>query len=121
MAKLTDDVRRAIEEIHPAAVATAGRDGKPNVSVKGSARVVDDETVAFADVASPRTVANIRENPRVSIIWSDAAHHRSCRIWGTATLVTSGNLFDELARELSARSMTVKNVVAVTVDEVELT
>ena len=82
MTKLTDEAQKAIAEIRPSLVATAGKTGKPNVSAKGSFRVLDDEHVVFADIASPRTVANIRENSQVAVICLDAAARKGCRIWG---------------------------------------
>ena len=66
MTLLTDDAKKAIAEIRPSLVATVNGNGKPNVSAKGSLRVLDDEHIVFADIASPRTVVNIRENPEVA-------------------------------------------------------
>ena len=98
---------------------TASKTGKPNVSAKGSVRVVDDDHVAFADVASPRTVANIKENPQVAIICLDSQTRKSCRIWGKGEVLDSGPLFDGMAAAMSKMNMTPKNVVKVTVEEVE--
>lgn len=118
MSKLTDEARKLIGEIRPALVATANKSGKPNVSAKGSLRVVDDEHVAFANVASRRTIANISENPQVSIICLDV-QRRSCRIWGKAEVLNSGELFDRVSEEMVARNIKVSSVVKVSVDEVE--
>ena len=82
MAKLSKEAKKVIGEIRPALVATASKTGKPNVSAKGSLRVLDDEHIIFADIASPRTVANIQDNPQVALICLDAAAHRGCRVWG---------------------------------------
>lgn len=119
MTKLTDEAKKAIAEIRPSLVATAAKNGKPNVSAKGSFRVLDDEHVVFADIASPRTVANIRENPRVAVICLDAAKRKGCRIWGQGTVLDSGELFDQLTAEYAEKNMQVKNVVKVAVEEVE--
>jgi hypothetical protein len=119
MTKLSDEAKKAIGEIHPALLATASRTGKPNVSAKGSLRVLDDEHVIFADIASPRTVANIRENPQVAVICLDAAARKGCRIWGQGSILNSGELFDQLTAEYAEKSMEVKNVVKVAVQEVE--
>ena len=119
MAKLSDEARKVIGEVRPALVATASKSGKPNVSAKGSVRVLDDESVVFADVASPRTVANIKENPQVAIICLDRETRKSCRIWGKGEVLDSGPLFDETAAAMSKMNMTVKNVVKVAVEEVE--
>ena len=119
MARLTEESKKAIGTIRPCYVATAGKTGKPNVSAKGSLRVIDDEHVLFADVRSPRTIANIKENPQVAIICLDAPTHHGCRIWGKGEIISSGELFDKAVTDLAARNMKVNHVVKVTVDEVE--
>ncbi len=119
MARLTDEAKNAIAEISPSLVATASGTGKPNVSAKGSLRVLDDEHVVFADIASPRTVANIRENPQVSVICLNAAARTGCRIWGQGNVLNSGELFDQLTAEYAEKNMVVKHVVKVAVEEVE--
>lgn len=119
MTMLTDEAKKAIAEIRPSLVATASKTGKPNVSAKGSFRVLDDEHVVFADIASPRTVANIKENPQVAVICLDAVARKGCRVWGKGSIVNSGELFDQLTAEYAEKKMEVKNVVKVTVEEVE--
>ena len=119
--KITEEAKNAIGEIRPALIATAGGSGKPNVSAKGSLRVLDDEHVAFADVASPRTIANIRENPQVAIICLDAESRKSCRLWGKGEILDSGELFDQFSAALAERKMKVNHVVKVAVEEVETT
>ena len=120
MTKLTDEAKKAIGEIHPSLLATASRTGKPNVSAKGSLRVLDDEHILFADIVSPRTVANIRENPQVAIICLDAIARKGCRIWGKGRILDSGELFDQLTAEYAEKNMVVKNVVKVAVQEIEI-
>ncbi|MBI2852264.1 MAG: pyridoxamine 5'-phosphate oxidase family protein [Chloroflexi bacterium] len=119
MAKLSEEAKKLIGEIHPALVATASKSGKPNVSAKGSFRVLDDEHVIFSDVNSPRTVANLKENPQVSIICLDAASRKSCRIWGTAEVLDFGPLYDEAVAAMAARNVKPKHVVRITVIESE--
>jgi hypothetical protein len=119
MSKLTDEAKNAVAEIRPSLVATASGTGKPNVSAKGSLRVIDDEHVAFADIASPRTVANIRENPQVAIICLDAAARKGCRIWGQGSIFNSGELFDQLTAEYDAKNKVVQHAVIVAVEHVE--
>jgi uncharacterized protein len=119
MAQLSEEVKKAIGAIRPSMVATASRTGKPNVSAKGSLRVLDDEHVIFADVASPRTIANIKENPQVAVICLDAAARKGCRIWGKGEVLNSGGLFDKMTAELASRNMKVNNLVKISVEEVE--
>jgi predicted pyridoxine 5'-phosphate oxidase superfamily flavin-nucleotide-binding protein len=119
MAKLTEETRKIIAECGPALVATASKQGKPNVSVKGSFRVVDDEHVVFAEGGRLYTLANLRENPQLSAIVFDPATRKGCRIWGKTEIVDSGDLFDSISAEFAARKMEVKQLVEVAVEEVE--
>ena len=118
MAKLSEEAKKIINEVHPGLVATADRDGKPNVSAKGSFRVLDNEHVVFSDVASPRTIANLQENPQLAAIVFDPATRHGCRIWGTAEILESGDIFDAAAAQLSSRGITVNHVVRVAVEDV---
>lgn len=117
MARLTEEAKKIIGELRPALIATANKDGKPNVSPKGSFRVLDDEHVAFADIASPRTIVNLRENPQLSAIVFDAATRKGCRIWGKAEVLESGELFDTISAEYATKGMKVKHLVKVAVEE----
>lgn len=119
MVKLTEEAKKSIREIRPSLVATASKTGKPNVSAKGSLSVLDDEHVVFAHIASPRTVANIKENPQVAIICLDAKTRKGCRVWGRGEILDSGEIFDKMVAEWASRNMTVRNVVKIAVQEVE--
>ncbi len=117
MAKLTEEAKRIIGEFGPALIATASKQGKPNVSPKGSFRVLDDEHVVFANIASPRTIANLKENPQLTAIIFDRSTRKGCRIWGKAEIMDSGDLFDSISAEMAQREMKVIHVVNVTVEE----
>jgi len=117
MAYLSDEAKEIINETHPGWVATADQRGQPNVSAKGSFRVLDDEHVMFADIASPRTIANLVENPLLSAIVYDPVKRRGCRIWGRAEVMDAGDLLDRVRRELAERKMDAKHVVVIRVDE----
>jgi predicted pyridoxine 5'-phosphate oxidase superfamily flavin-nucleotide-binding protein len=119
MAKLTAEAKKIIGELRLAMVATASKAGRPNVSIKGSFRVLDDEHIIFADVASPRTMANLRENPQLAAIVFDPATRKGCRLWGKAEILESGDLFNSMSADFARMKMTVKHVVRVTVTEVE--
>lgn len=119
MAKLSEEAKKAIAEFGAALVATASKDGKPNVSPKGSFSVLDDEHVIFADIASPRTMANLAENPQLSAIVFDPSTRKGCRIWGRAVeTLDSGDLFNTISAQFEPMGMKVNHIVKVAVDEV---
>jgi len=119
MGKLPEKVKETIAEIRPGIIATASKDGKPNVSAKGSFRVLDDDHVVFADISSPRTIANLRENPNVSILVVHPKSMRGCRIWGKGEILDSGELFEQMSKEFAELNLKVNHVVKITVEETQ--
>lgn len=81
---ITDPVRALIETQRLCYVATVGPDGQPNLSPKGSLKVLSRHRLAFADMASPQTVANLQDNPRLEINVVDPFLRRGYRIKGRA-------------------------------------
>jgi predicted pyridoxine 5'-phosphate oxidase superfamily flavin-nucleotide-binding protein len=77
-------------------VATVCPDGTPNLSPKGTTRVWDDDHLIFADIRSPGTIANLRQNPAIEINVVDWFTRKGYRFKGIATVIESGALFDEL-------------------------
>ena len=119
MSKLSDEIKETIASIRPAIIATASKDGKPNVSAKGSFRVLDDDHVAFADISSPRTIANLMENPKISILIMHPKSMKGCRIWGKAEVLESGELFEQISKDFAERDLEVKHVVKIEVEEAQ--
>jgi predicted pyridoxine 5'-phosphate oxidase superfamily flavin-nucleotide-binding protein len=58
--------------------------------------VWDDEHLVFADIRSPRTIANLKQNPAIEINVVDWFTRKGYRFKGTATVFESGPQFDEL-------------------------
>jgi predicted pyridoxine 5'-phosphate oxidase superfamily flavin-nucleotide-binding protein len=95
MGILTEDMRRVVEEQRLGFVATVCPDRTPNVSPKGTVAVWDDDTLVFADIRSPRTVANLRQNPAVEINVVDPLARKGYRFKGTGAVHAEGPIFDE--------------------------
>lgn len=119
MSKLSEKVKETIAEIRPGIIATASKDGKPNVSAKGSFRVLDDDHVVFADISSPRTIANLKENPQVSVLVIHPKSMKGCRIWGKGEIIGSGELFDQMSKEFAELNLKVNHVVKIAVEETQ--
>lgn len=76
-------------------VATASKDGKPNVSIKGSFKMLDEEHLLFSDIFSLKTRKNLLENPQVAIMVYDVESRRGYMFQGAAELLSSGSLYDQ--------------------------
>ncbi len=97
MAKLTPEMQDLIRYQPIGFVATVGADGQPNVSPKGALKIVDDETLAFADLFSLKTRANLAANPAVAVAIADLESYEGYQFRGRAELLERGPIYDEVA------------------------
>ena len=95
MGVLTSDMKRVVDEQRLGFVATVCPDGTPNLSPKGTTAVWDDDHLAFASIASPGTIANLRQNSNVEVNVIDPFVRKGYRFKGVATVLESGPTFDE--------------------------
>lgn len=117
---LDDDMREMVARLRLCYVATVTPDGRPNLSPKGSLRVIDDEHLAFADIASPVTVRNLKSNPHIEVNMVDPVLRRGYRFKGTAQVLHEGEVFSLVADELwtrEGRQYPVNAVIAIRIEE----
>src|SRR6476661_7236773 len=60
-------MKRVVAEQRLGFVATVCPDGTPNLSPKGTTAVWDDDHLVFANIRSPGTLANLRQNANVEV------------------------------------------------------
>jgi uncharacterized protein len=120
MGILTEDMKRVVNEQQLGFVATVCPDGTPNLSPKGTTAVWDDEHLIFADVCSPNTIANVRQNPAVEINVVDNLLRKGYRFKGVATIVCEGPQFEKMLDFYRKRgsSSVKRHIVLVKVDRV---
>lgn len=97
------DIHLCFEGAIPAVIATASADGTPNVTYLSRVRLVDDERVALSNQFFSKTVRNLTENPRASVLLIDPLAYDAFRL----TLVYErterrGALFDRLREDVDA-------------------
>jgi predicted pyridoxine 5'-phosphate oxidase superfamily flavin-nucleotide-binding protein len=91
-------------------LATASRDGVPNVVPMGGKQLIDQDTLLIVDVRMNRTRANILENPLVALVIEDLTRKKpvSLQVKGTATFYEEGEYL-EMAKTLSDRAWARKS------------
>ena len=102
-------------------VATAAADGTPNVSIKGSLRVLDDEHLVFADIFSLKTRKNLQQNPKVAVMVFDAESRRGYALKGGAEQIEQGPLYDQTVegiRKSMPQLPAPKYIVKVTIESI---
>lgn len=102
-------------------VATTRQDGTPSLSPKGTTTVRDDERLMFADIASPGTVANLRENQAIEINVVDPIIRKGYRFRGRAQLHEEGPEYEACLHLMAKHGLQVDHdrVRTVVVVEVE--
>lgn len=103
MAVLNEDMKQMVAHLRLCYVATVTPEGRPNLSPKGSLKVLDDTHLAFIDIMSPQTMRNLKSNPFVEINMVDPFLRRGYRFKGKAEVFTAGPVYDEVANELWTR------------------
>ena len=96
MGILTNDMKRVVRQQRMGFMATVCADGTPNLSPKGTSTVWDDDHLVFANLGSPVTIENLNRNPACELHVLDSFLRKGYRFKGTAELLTSGDLFDEI-------------------------
>jgi len=94
-------------------LATVGEGSLPNIGPKGSIRVFDDESLAYAEVTGKQHYRNVQRNPAVAIACVDWQTRDGYRFLGEAELHPSGEVYDRVAAQLL--SMGYKPVAGVRV------
>lgn len=100
MIKLTDEMRdlldTALADGYSCLVGTSSRDGWPQISPKGSVMVYDDETLAYWERARRSGLANLLENPKVVVYYSNSEKRIRWRFYGEASIEESGAVRDDV-------------------------
>ena len=103
LSEYADAVNAALAEGSPCVVATASATGAPSLGLKGSVMVFDREHLAFWDRTLGETLAQLRENPQVAVLYRNRERNLHVRFHGEATLHESGELREQImARTVEA-------------------
>ncbi|OAT79535.1 pyridoxamine 5'-phosphate oxidase family protein [Desulfotomaculum copahuensis] len=95
MSKLTTEVKNVISRQGVFPIATASRDGVPNVVPMTFVKVYDDENLLVVDNFMHKTKQNIESNPYMSICVWDQENKLSYQIKGKVTIHDLGPVFDQ--------------------------
>jgi hypothetical protein len=110
--KVRDLIRAAWDDGAPCLVATEGPDG-PNISVKGSMVVYDDDHLAYWERSKKQALANLGHDKRVCVMYANFKAQRDgvlesgfLRFFGKAELHESGPVKDAIFKLLLPREQT---------------
>jgi hypothetical protein len=120
LAKLTAEMKEAFSKMKVFPLATATKDGVPNVVPIGICELVSDDTIWITDNFMNKTISNLRVNPRVALyIWGPEIKG-CCQIKGVASIKTSGKEFDEMKAKINLKNpaLPARSLIVVKITEV---
>jgi len=80
-------MQKIITNYNAGAVATVNDDGTPAVSPKATFVIVDENCIAYGDIRSPGTTANIKLRSNVEVNFIDVLARQAVRVTGLASIV----------------------------------
>ena len=120
MAKLTADMKEAFSKMKVYPVATASKDGTPNVIPIGIVELVDDETIWLTDNFMNKTLSNLRVNPKIAIyVWGPEI--KGCfQIKGVTSIKSSGKEYEEMKAKINIKNpaLPARSLVIMKITEV---
>jgi len=120
MVKLTEEMKTAFSKVKIFPVATASKEGVPNVVPMGFCRLEDEETIWIGDNFMVKTLANLEKNPNVAIyVWGPETG--GCfQIKGKAQILGSGEKFERMKEIVHAAKpgLPAKNLIEVKITEI---
>ena len=122
MSFFTPEIKEFLEQQKLGFVATVTPDGTPNISPKGTIIGWTSEFLAFANIRSPDTVNNLKNNPDVEINVIDPLLRRGYLFKGMARILNDGKMYDEILefyKNFGIKSI-IHEIILVTVSDVSL-
>jgi uncharacterized protein len=117
MVMLTNDIKDSLAAAKYAWLATATRDGTPNVVVVAAVRLLDDESLLISDQYFLKTLANLNENGKVAVSWW--GDKGGFQIKGMAAVHTGGPVYQDNVEWMKVRwpRFTPKGAVVVKITD----
>lgn len=98
MSKITEKVAALLGKREFVSVGTCGKDGQPNSAPKFFFRA-KGHFIYLIDYVIGKTVANLKENPRISVSFMDQESLEAYRLNGVAELIEKGRVFKKILDE----------------------
>lgn len=93
--KMNNEIKQMLDE-NIVYLATASKEGKPNVVPIGLVHAISDNEVLIGDVWFKKTRKNLEENTQVAISFTDVKRWGSYQLKGKAKIYKSGEIYEKI-------------------------
>ena len=119
MAKLPDKAMELFNDLQAMKIiATVDATGKPHLTPKGTIMAIDDETIAYSEMAGGKTKANLESTKQAAVL--ACKELKAWKVRGVLQGVhTSGDVFEQFKKTAKEKlGLDINNVVTIKVEEV---
>lgn len=120
---LSEELKQCLDKSVLSWLATASKDGMPNVSPKEIFAPYQEDNIIVANIASPQTVKNIKENPQVCISCLDILVQKGFQIKGKAEIIqkTHPNFpeMESILTQMTEGKFPFASIIKITVERVK--
>lgn len=99
MVMLTDEMSQIVNNAFPkytCLVATASKNGVPDVGFKGSVMVFDSDSLAYWERTRGTTLRNLEENPQIMVFVREPTARKGWRFRGNVQIHRDGETREEI-------------------------
>jgi general stress protein 26 len=89
-------VNNALANGCPCILASVSADGEPDIGYKGSMMVFDNDSLAYWERTKRQHMKNVKENPKVVVLFRDTKTKAGWRFHGKATMYEDGPIRDQV-------------------------
>ena len=105
MIELTEEMQQSINNArsngNPCILATASLDGLPNAGFRGTIMALDGQSLAYRERGDRSTLEHLRDNPKVVVLFRDAAQELGWKFRCTATVYRDGSTYQQVMAKLA--------------------
>jgi uncharacterized protein len=120
LSTITSEIKAFLDSQKLGYVATVSSDGKPNISPKGTIIPWSSTLLAFADIRSPDTLSNLKNNPFVEINVIDPLSRKGYLFKGTAKIIKDTPLYVEILNHYQTHGIQspINSIVIVSISSI---
>lgn len=105
MIELTEEMQRSINNArangNPCILATASTGGLPNAGFRGTIMALDGQSLAYRERGDRSTLEHLVANPKVVVLFRDAAQELGWKFRCTATVYRDGSTYQQVMAKLA--------------------
>ena len=120
---LNSEIKSYIDKSVLCWLATSNSENEPNVSPKEMFTYFGDSTLLIAHLASPNSINNIKDNPKVCVSFVDIFIQKGFKIKGVAKLIDKqDNEFSEKVKPLTdlfTDNFPIKSVIEIAIKKID--